>query len=59
MKNYLPGILASLLLTATAFAALQAGDDAPIFEAASYGIIGDAQKVLPDLISAVREMKQS
>lgn len=33
MKNYLSGILASLLLTAAAFAALQAGDDAPIFEA--------------------------
>ena len=33
MKKYLPGILASLLLASTAFAALQAGDDAPIFEA--------------------------
>lgn len=33
MKNTLSAFLASLLLAATAFAALQAGDDAPIFEA--------------------------
>lgn len=32
--------------------------DAPIFEAADYGIIGDVQKILPDLISAVREFKE-
>ena len=31
--------------------------DAPIFEAAQYGIIGDAQKVLPALIEAVKESK--
>lgn len=31
--------------------------DAPIFEAADYGIIGDLQKVLPDLIAAVKELK--
>lgn len=31
--------------------------DAPIFEAAQYGIVGDAQKVLPQLIAAVREIK--
>lgn len=33
MKNYLSGLLAALMLAATALAALQAGDDAPIFEA--------------------------
>jgi electron transfer flavoprotein alpha subunit len=32
--------------------------DAPIFEAAQYGIIGDALKVLPKLVEAVREIKK-
>ncbi len=32
--------------------------DAPIFEAAQYGIVGDAMKVLPKLVEAVREMKK-
>lgn len=31
--------------------------DAPVFESAQYGIIGDAQKVLPKLVEAIREMK--
>jgi electron transfer flavoprotein alpha subunit len=31
--------------------------DAPIFEVANYGIIGDVQKVLPDLIQAIKEAK--
>lgn len=39
--------------------AINTDKDAPIFEAATYGIIGDAQKVLPELISAVKEMNQS
>lgn len=30
---------------------------APIFEVAQYGIVGDAQKVLPKLVEAVREIK--
>jgi electron transfer flavoprotein alpha subunit len=32
--------------------------EAPIFEAAQYGIVGDAMKILPKLISAVKEKKK-
>jgi electron transfer flavoprotein alpha subunit len=32
--------------------------DAPIFEAAQYGIVGDAMKVLPKLVDAVKEIKK-
>ena len=39
--------------------AVNTDKDAPIFEAADYGIVGDAHKVLPELISAIREMKAS
>lgn len=31
--------------------------EAPIFEAADYGIVGDAMKVLPDLIEAIKASK--
>jgi electron transfer flavoprotein alpha subunit len=33
--------------------------DAPIFEAAQYGIVGDAAKILPQLVEAVKEFKAS
>jgi electron transfer flavoprotein alpha subunit len=33
--------------------------DAPIFEAAQYGIVGDASKILPQLVEAVKEIKAS
>ncbi|MBM3403888.1 MAG: electron transfer flavoprotein subunit alpha/FixB family protein [Bacteroidetes bacterium] len=37
--------------------AVNTDKDAPVFEAAQYGIVGDALKVLPKLVEAVREMK--
>jgi len=37
--------------------AVNTDKDAPIFEAADYGIIGDVQKVLPQLITAVKAAK--
>jgi electron transfer flavoprotein alpha subunit len=37
--------------------AINTDKDAPIFSAAQYGIIGDAAKVLPKLVEAVKEIK--
>jgi len=37
--------------------AVNSDKDAPIFSAAQYGIVGDATKVLPKLVEAVRELK--
>ena len=37
--------------------AINIDKDAPIFEAAQYGIIGDAVKILPRLVEAVKEVK--
>ncbi len=37
--------------------AINKDNEAPIFEAADYGIIGDVQQVMPDLIQAVKEFK--
>jgi electron transfer flavoprotein alpha subunit len=37
--------------------AINTDKEAPIFEAADYGIVGDAMQVLPKLIEAVKEVK--
>jgi electron transfer flavoprotein alpha subunit len=37
--------------------AVNSDKDAPIFEAAQYGIVGDALKVLPKIVEAVKEIK--
>ena len=37
--------------------AVNTDKDAPIFEAADYGIVGDALKVLPELINEIRSVK--
>ena len=38
--------------------AINSDKDAPIFEAAQYGIVGDAMKVLPLLVTAAKELKK-
>ncbi len=38
--------------------AINIDKDAPIFEAAQYGIVGDALKVLPKLVEKVKEIKK-
>ena len=50
--QHLAGISSSKVIVA-----INTDKDAPIFEAAQYGIIGDALKVLPKLVEAVKEMK--
>ena len=51
--QHLAGISASKFIVA-----INNDKNAPIFEAAQYGIVGDAMKVLPKLVEAVKEMRK-
>jgi electron transfer flavoprotein alpha subunit len=51
--QHLAGISSSKFIVA-----VNSDKNAPIFEAAQYGIVGDAMKVLPKLVSAVKELKK-
>ena len=50
--QHLGGVSSSKIIVA-----INKDKDAPIFEAANYGIVGDVQKVLPELLQAFREIK--
>jgi electron transfer flavoprotein alpha subunit len=50
--QHLAGVSSSKFIVA-----INTDKDAPIFEAAQYGIVGDASKVLPKLVEAVKVMK--
>lgn len=50
--QHIAGVSASKYIVA-----INTDKDAPVFETAQYGIVGDASKILPKLVEAVREIK--
>jgi len=50
--QHLAGVSSSKFIVA-----INTDKDAPIFSAAQYGIVGDASKILPKLVEAVREIR--
>ncbi|MCF8229656.1 MAG: electron transfer flavoprotein subunit alpha/FixB family protein [Bacteroidales bacterium] len=50
--QHLGGVSSSKIIVA-----VNTDKDAPIFEAADYGIVGDVHKILPQFIEAVKEVK--
>jgi electron transfer flavoprotein alpha subunit len=51
--QHLGGVSSSKVIVA-----VNTDKDAPIFEAADYGIIGDVQKVLPEIVNGVKDLNK-